>query len=172
MRKNLCTRALAAGLVFLCSCPARAGSNEFWGTGVGVALGGFLGSSIGRGSGQLAATGAGVFLGGMMGNSVGRSLDRADSASYYRGGGATYYGPSYPIYRQNYVAAPMPQPVYQPVEVYTSKPAVYVDQSFVGPPSPLPCRTFTQIITIGGEPYESFGRACLRPDGSWQIVSQ
>ncbi|MCL2469690.1 MAG: hypothetical protein FWF24_05610 [Alphaproteobacteria bacterium] len=165
--------AFVIGLISLGSTPALAGEKAFWGTGMGMALGGYLGSHIGKGSGQLAATGAGVFLGGMMGHSMGQSLDRADAA-YYRGGvgrtGSVYYGPAYPVYQPTYVAPSAPQIVYQPVEVYTPRRAVYVEENYLGPQPSLPCRTFTQTIMIGGEPHESFGHACLRPDGSWQIT--
>jgi surface antigen len=33
------------------------------------------------------------------------------------------------------------------------------------------CREFQQTVTIGGRPENSFGTACRKPDGSWQIVS-
>ena len=32
------------------------------------------------------------------------------------------------------------------------------------------CREFTQTVTIGGKPENSFGTACRQPDGSWRIV--
>jgi len=32
------------------------------------------------------------------------------------------------------------------------------------------CREFTQTVTIGGKPENSFGTACHQPDGSWRIV--
>lgn len=157
---------------------ARAGDNTFWGTGIGAALGGLAGSQIGKGTGQLAATGAGVFLGGMVGNSIGHSMDRAD-ASYY--GGGAYYSPytTYAPYQPTYVAPPSyppPQVIYvQPevVDYYTPHRSVYVEEGFVGPQPPKPtqhCREFTQTIKIDGHLRESYGTACLRPDGSWQIV--
>jgi surface antigen len=52
----------------------RKGS-ERWG---GAAVGGLLGSQVGKGSGKLAATAAGVVLGGWLGNEIGASLDKAD----------------------------------------------------------------------------------------------
>jgi len=160
---------------------AIAGDNTFWGTGIGAAMGGLLGSQFGRGSGQLAATGAGVFLGGMMGNSVGHSLDRADSAyarSYYAP--RSYYPPSYESYEPTYVAPPPPASVVYvqpPPDVIEYRPvqSVYIEEGFVGAPPPPRrhrrghCREFTQTIRIDGRAYESYGTACLRPDGSWQI---
>lgn len=165
-------------LVLLGAGPALAGDKTLLGTGMGAALGGFLGSHIGKGDGQLAATGAGVFLGGLMGNSVGRSLDRADSAYYGGGYGATSMSPypSYPSYYEPNYVAPEPQPVYiqpQVVEYYTPQSrAVVVESDYMGPPPPRRsrhCREFTQTIRIDGQVRESYGTACLRPDGSWQI---
>ena len=32
------------------------------------------------------------------------------------------------------------------------------------------CREYTRTATIDGRPQQIYGRACLQPDGSWQIV--
>lgn len=160
--------------------PARAGDNAFWGTGMGAALGGYVGSTIGKGDGRLAATGAGVFVGGLIGNSIGSSMDRAHS-SY--GGGGAFYSPSYSYerYEPNYVAPPAPLPprvIYvepQIVEYRRVPTPVYVEEGYLGSPPPEPdepsrhCREFTQKIKIDGRIQESYGTACLRPDGTWQI---
>lgn len=169
----------ASLIALLMAPPAMAGEKSFWGTAVGASLGGWLGSTIGKGSGQLAATGAGVFLGGLMGNSVGSSLDRAD-ASYASSRGHFYESSAYSIYPQyepNYVAPAAPPPpeiIYvEPVVEYRPARPVYIEEGFVGPSPPPPsgryCREFTQTIRIDGEVHESYGTACLRPDGSWQI---
>jgi len=156
---------------------ARAGDNSFWGTALGASLGGYLGSTMGKGSGRLATTGAGVFLGGVVGNSIGSSMDRANS--YPSGGG--YYAPyytTYDRYEPNYVAPaapPPPQIIYvQPevVEYRRVETPVYVEEGYVGGQPAAPerhCREFTQTIKIDGEVHESYGTACLRPDGTWQI---
>ena len=49
---------------------------------------------------------------------------------------------------------------------------VYVEEGYVGPPAggrKRHCREFTQTIKIDGKMHESYGTACLRPDGTWQI---
>ncbi len=175
--------ALLCALLALVSPPsARAGDNSFWGTLMGASLGGYLGSTMGKGDGRLAATGAGVFLGGALGNSIGESMDRADAAYASRG---RFYGPSYapPFYdyEPNYVAPPAPPPprvvfVEPQIVEYRRVPSpVYVEEGFIGPKPPPPprphrhCREFTQTIKIDGQVHESYGTACLRPDGSWQI---
>jgi surface antigen len=33
------------------------------------------------------------------------------------------------------------------------------------------CRRYTQDISIGGEPHQTYGTACRQPDGSWSIQS-
>ncbi len=173
-------------LVFLCalvallaSPPAAAGDNSFWGTVTGASLGGYLGSTIGKGSGRLAATGAGVFLGGAMGNSIGSSLDRADRA--YASSRQFYapYSPSFSRYEPTYVAPPPPTVIYVQPDIVEYRRVVetpvYVETAPVGPTPPEParpqrhCREFTQTIKIDGELHESYGTACLRPDGTWQI---
>jgi len=180
MKRLILTSILVAGLT-LSAWPVHASDNTLLGTGVGAALGGFVGSQFGKGSGQLAATGAGVFLGGVMGNSVGRSMDHTNSAYYSTGGSYSsfnsYHG--YPSNAPNYVAPPAalpPQVIFvQPetIDYYTPRRrAVVVEGGFVGPHPPKHsrhCREFTQTIRIDGRPHESYGKACLRPDGSWQI---
>jgi len=176
MKKPFFLCALLSALLF--TLPVMAGDKTFWGTTMGAGLGGYLGSTIGKGDGRLAATGAGVFLGGALGNSIGRSLDRADR-SYSSGG--SFYTPSYPAYNHyqpNYVAPPAPPPprvVYvEPnvIEYRHARQPVYVEEGYVGPPPATRkrhCREFTQTIKIDGQARESYGTACLRPDGTWQI---
>ncbi|MER2520738.1 MAG: glycine zipper 2TM domain-containing protein [Bdellovibrionales bacterium] len=150
--------------------PTRAlagGEGEFFGTVMGAGLGGLLGSQFGHGSGRLAATGTGVFLGGWMGNSIGRSSDRQAYYSYAPPRRA-HYAPSYSTvyeetyepssyimtyYRPNYVAPPAPPP------------AIYVDDT-----SGSYCREYSQQIRIGNQVQESYGTACMQPDGSWKIT--
>ncbi len=183
---SLCAALLA--LVLTTPPAAQAGDKSLVGTLMGAGLGGYFGSNIGKGDGQLAATGAGVFLGGLMGNSIGSSLDRAD-AVYARGGG--FYSPSAPSfggYQQTYVAPLEPAPpriIYvepEIVEYRRVETPVYVEEGFMGPPpgerqrerernrgEKRHCREFTQTIKIDGQTHESYGTACLRPDGTWQI---
>jgi hypothetical protein len=32
------------------------------------------------------------------------------------------------------------------------------------------CREYQQRVTVGGRPQESYGTACMQPDGSWKIL--
>ncbi len=144
---------------------AFADGGTILGTGAGAALGGFLGSNIGRGSGQLAATGAGVVIGGLVGHEIGRELDAESAPSSSLSGisaPSMFSDPStpYPTYSPNYVAPPAPAPA-PPSE----PPPTYVD-----PQAGTYCRPYSQEIRIDGEIKESFGTACLQADGTWRIV--
>jgi len=134
----------------------RASDESALGTGIGAALGGLLGSQVGRGSGQLLSTGIGITVGGIIGNNVGHQLEE-DRRPSYRGYGPNYdqstvfYYPTYQ-YTPNYVAPPAPPPT-------------YIDQN-----EGTYCRPYSQEIRIDGKIMESYGTACLQPDGTWRIV--
>ena len=154
MRKSLLT-FMAALAMSSFAVPARAGDSQVFGTGLGAALGGLLGSQFGHGSGRLAATAAGVFFGGLIGNDIGRSIDRAD-ARYARPG--YYNGYSYGMYSDpppaSYRTAYAPN--------YVAPPDAYAYPDY--------CREYIEPIRVGNHIEESRGTACLRPDGSWRIV--
>lgn len=132
------------------------GDKEAVGTLVGAGLGGLLGSQFGQGGGQLAATAAGTIVGGALGNAAGRSLDRADVAYQAR------------AYDEALESAPSGSAVtwsnpdsgasgwVEPTATYRSDSGAY-------------CREFRQVVRINGKREEAFGRACRRPDGSWQV---
>lgn len=178
MRRLLILTAVAAVLGSGAVVPAQAGGNELLGTLGGGALGGFIGSQFGSGTGRLAATGAGVFTGMILGNNIGRAMDRP----YYGNGyssysQAPYYAPMY-SYEPNYVAPPAPPPpqvIYVQPEVvgYRTREPAYVEGGYLGgndaPATQHYCREFTQPIRIGNEVKESYGTACLQPDGTWRI---
>lgn len=178
---------LVAALVALAATsvptPARADDKTVLGTGLGAALGGLLGSQFGRGDGRLAATGLGVFMGGVVGHSVGRSLDRADRAWYGGGYGTSYhsYAPTtyyyaHSYYEPTYVAPPAPPPhrvIYRPAPfiAYEETGTSTATEDYDVPASygSRYCREYTQQVRIGNRIQESYGTACLQPDGSWQI---
>ncbi len=168
MRNCLGTACAVTMLGIALALPAQAagGENELLGTLMGAGLGGLVGNQIGHGPGRVAATGTGIFLGGWLGNSMGRSLDQPRDFYTRRpaiaGAGTPYYGPS-PLYYSstayvpNYVAPPAPPP---------PPPApIYMDDS-----SGSYCREFSQQVRIGDQVQESYGTACLQPDGTWHIV--
>lgn len=154
-RKHLLA-ALAVTLL-LPACQAQnMGTKEGVGTLGGAAVGGLLGSQVGKGSGKLAATAAGVVLGGWLGNEIGASLDKADRSqmSY-----ATQRAYTAPVGQQ--ITWNNPQSgnagTITPVRDGYANDGAY-------------CREFQQTITVGGQKQQGYGRACQQPDGSWKIV--
>jgi surface antigen len=135
--------------------PAYAGDDALLGTGIGAALGGLFGSQFGRGPGQFMSTTLGIAAGGAIGNSIGHDLD-AESSRYYPSVGYSPPTESTPFiyysYAPNYVAPPAPPPTY------------------VDPDEGTYCRPYSQEIRIDGRLQESYGTACLQPDGTWRIV--
>jgi hypothetical protein len=88
--------------------------------------------------------------------------------------GPYYYGPAYyPYYSPYYY----PRAYYAPPAVYAAPAAVYA-----APPAGQViregrdsagnyCREYQSSTSIDGRPVPTYGTACLRPDGSWQIVN-
>ncbi|MBM3535902.1 MAG: hypothetical protein FJX60_23060 [Alphaproteobacteria bacterium] len=88
-----------------------------------------------------------------------------------------YHGPAYyPHYPRYYFA---PRPVY-----YTPRPVYYTPPPIVYTAPPVGvviregrdssgnyCREYQSTASIDGRPVPTYGTACLRPDGSWQIVN-
>ena len=75
------------------------------------------------------------------------------------------FGPPPPP-RRVYVQPP--PVVYQappPVLYQTPPPVVYraAPQAY--------CREYTTTMMVGGRPVETYGTACMQPDGTWRIVS-
>lgn len=69
-----------------------------------------------------------------------------------------------------------PAPVYMqpPPVIYQAPPPVIYQApppvAYQPPPQPY-CREYTATVMVNGRPAETFGTACLQPDGSWRIVS-
>ena len=157
IRSILTISLIATCCTMGCSSAGHAGDAAAIGTGLGAAFGGILGSNFGKGRGQIAATGLGVAVGGLVGNNIGHTIE----AERYRRTYPTadsyviYSDPqpfSYYDYTPNYVAPPAPPPTYEDPQIGTY------------------CREFSQEIRIDGQLHESYGTACLQPDGSWRIV--
>lgn len=155
LRKSLL--AVFAMVLLLPACQAQhMGNKEAFGSLGGAAIGGLLGSNVGKGSGRLAATAAGVVLGGWLGNEMGTSLDRADRSAMR---GATSRAYSAPVGQQ--ITWNNPQTgnagTITPVRDGYDRRGTY-------------CREFQQTITVGGQKQQAYGKACRQPDGSWKIV--
>lgn len=98
-------------------------------------------------------------------------------SSFYRSG---WYGPrpySYPYYGYNYYPPVTNSVVYQTVPVYTPVP-VTVPQAAQADTTSISdaedgryCREYQKQVTVGGKQQDSYGRACMQPDGSWEEIS-
>ena len=134
---------------------SRYGDKQLGGSLLGAAAGGLLGAQIGGGSGKLAATAAGALLGLYLGNSIGQSLDRADrlaiNQSTQNALESTPTGQSTVWQNPNHRA----QSVVVPTRTYQANGRY--------------CREYQQDITVDGKTQRAYGKACRRPDGSWQI---
>ncbi len=83
---------------------------------------------------------------------------------------APYY-PAYPYYPPYYYAPP-------PVAYYAPPPVVYAPPVAASPAAPRlgsevgqGCREYTSTVSVGGQLVQSYGTACQRPDGTWQIIN-
>jgi hypothetical protein len=75
--------------------------------------------------------------------------------------GPYYYGPAYyPYYA----------PYYYPRPAYYAPPAGQVIREGRDSAGNY-CREYQSSTSIDGRPVPTYGTACLRPDGSWQIVN-
>lgn len=74
---------------------------------------------------------------------------------------------------------PPPAYYYPPPVYYAPPPAVYVQPApLVARPASPPylrngrtCREYQATVVVGGVPRQSYGTACLQPDGAWRVVN-
>jgi surface antigen len=111
---------------------------------VGGVAGGALGSTIGHGSGRDAAMVGGAVLGGLLGNNL--TQQRCSRNVFYE--------------------APIGQPVgwARGDEAYTVVPTR--EYKTAG----RYCREYQAYAMVGGRRSQTYGTACMQPDGSWEIV--
>lgn len=62
------------------------------------------------------------------------------------------------------------QDIQRPV-LYEGYGGAYQDIGYQRPSSNRYCREYTDRVQVGGRWQESYGTACLQPDGSWQVVN-
>lgn len=133
------------------TCDRGLMSSEMMGNVLGGVAGGVVGNQIGGGSGRTAATIGGTILGVMVGGSVGRSMDSVDQGCV--ASALSYLPDQRPIaWRgddgENYRVVPVKS--YQNAGRY--------------------CREYQATAVVGGRRQQTYGTACLQPDGQWEIV--
>ena len=133
------------------------GPKESGGTVIGGVSGAIIGSQVGGGTGRLVGVAIGTLAGALIGQEVGRSLDRADQQMMERTAQQSLE------YNQTNQSAAWRNPAsghsgtITPTRTYREPEGRY-------------CREHTQTVMFGGERHNAYGRACRRPDGTWQIV--
>lgn len=180
----------ALAIILSLSAPANAdhGGGLSWGTIIGGATGGLLGSQIGKGRGRLAATAGGALLGVIIGNNVQRHHNSygGQGGRGHPQNGYHYHDPrqyesphGYRNRRVMYQTVPYQnhRPRYHPrwgrgniAQPY--RPAVVqqlVQQSSNHCASGY-TREYTTVITIAGQEKPAWGRACYMPDRTWSPV--
>jgi surface antigen len=126
---------------------------EFWGTLIGGATGGILGSQVGRGDGRTAAIIGGTVLGLLVGGDIGRSMDAVDHLYVER------TLESVPARTTTAWQNPDSSVRYEvtPTTTYESPDGRY-------------CREYLTTATVAGERQQLYGTACRQPDGSWEVA--
>lgn len=149
------------------AAPVFAGEDQIIGLVTGATLGSIIGNQFGHGGGRIAFTTTGALAGGWIGNDIGQSMDNRvldsrvldNSAARRTGPQAVHSISSSPpvyqptSYKPNYVApdAPAPESIY--------------DQGYQSY-----CRAYSEQMRIGNAIHETYGTACLQPDGTWRAV--
>lgn len=151
--------------IILCALTLSAceqGSNEGFGTFLGMLGGAVVGSAVAGDSassdGRAFAMMTGAAVGAAVGNNIGKKLDEADRIMMYQAQQVAF---------ENYPSG-QTSSWYNPDSgnsgTYTPSPAVQTDNGQY-------CREYQQTVTIGGEVQDAYGKACRQPDGSWKIVN-
>lgn len=151
MSRHILTSCAVAAALALSGCTTTQGPNEQGGMIIGGALGGILGSQVGKGSGRTAAIIIGTLAGAAIGGNVGRSMDDMDRIKTAQSLETVRTG--VPSSWQN------PDTGNQ----YTVVPTRTYETS-TGP-----CREYTIDAVIGGRTEKVYGTACREPDGSWRV---
>jgi len=167
MKKLIATSSLAIILASVGTASvAHANDSKILGTLLGAAGGAAVGSNVGKGKGNIVAIAVGTLLGAGVGGSVGRSVGHNNS-SYYKNTAYTNRYRANPVYGNTDYVIPNHQYVgYNAQPVYSHNTLTSVNAYM---PAQRYCREFTQTIMVGGQLKESFGTACRKPDGAWEI---
>jgi len=154
--KALLAAMVIATLTAACAQNGQYGTKQTIGALGGAALGGWAGSSIGKGKGQLAATAAGALIGALVGSEIGRSMDELDRMKAER------------AYTQA-TTAPVGETITWNNPESGNYGAVTPTREGTKQATGEYCREFQQTVVIGGREEQAYGVACRRPDGSWEV---
>lgn len=126
-------------------CASKTGTGALVGGGAGALAGG----AIGGGEGAL----IGGLLGAVVGGGIGMALEAEDRQR------AAYVLESTPTDHTETWQNPDTGAYYEmtPQRTYRTQEGT-------------PCREFTMVADIGGQPEQVYGTACRQADGSWKII--
>lgn len=113
---------------------------------LGGAAGGILGHQVGKGHGKTAATITGAVIGSALGNGIGQYCSEEVFSTVPLGTPVVWQSPN--NYENMYVTATRD---FQNDGRY--------------------CREYQAAATVGGRQQQTYGTACMEPDGSWEIVN-
>lgn len=151
--------AACVAVAFLSACQS---DNLVTGENVGMlggaALGGYLGSNIGKGTGQLAAIAAGTLLGAYLGGQAGKYLSEGDVQQANSTAQESFE------YEQSGTTSEWNNPD-------TGHGGTVTPQNTYKNSQGQHCRDYTSTVTIDGRTEYAKGTACRQPDGTWRIVS-
>jgi len=98
----------------------------------------------------------GIGLGAMIGSSIGQQLDERDQMLMAQ------------TFEHTMERAPTNEVgVWENPNTHNS--GTFTPKSTVMQANGQPCREFTQVVYIGGNPESAHGTACRQADGSWKI---
>ena len=146
-------------LVCLVSLPLIGGcaSKMQTGTALGALTGGALAYGLGQDSSKKELwTVLGIGLGAMIGSSIGQQLDERDQMLM-----AQTFEHTMERAQTNEVG------VWENPNTHNS--GTFTPKSTVIQENLQPCREFTQVVYIGGNPESAHGTACRQADGAWKI---
>ena len=147
---------LICGLAVLTAagCSQNPSTNQTIGTATGAVVGGLVGSQFGSGSGKKIATVAGALVGALAGSEIANQLSSRDrlyanealDRGLNSGRPQNWSNPESGTYGNVY-----------PETLVQSNSGRY-------------CRSYSQTIYVNGQPQSATGRACRKPDGTWEII--
>lgn len=120
-------------------------SNNPLGMLVGGVAGGIIGNNIGKGDGRTVATIAGTLIGGTIGHGVSERCSERVFRNVDVGTPVSWYSPN-------------SSDAYRVVPVRDFRD----DGRY--------CREYQATARVGGRIQETYGQACMQPDGSWEII--
>ena len=151
MKKLMLVGLVTLPLVSGCATKMEAG------TALGALTGGALAYGLGQDSSKKELwTVLGIGLGAMIGSSLGQQLDERDQMLMAQ------------TFEHTMERAPTNEVgVWENPNTHNS--GTFTPKSTVIQENGQPCREFTQVVYIGGNPESAHGTACRQADGSWKI---